>query len=128
MSGVIYDATRVKVCQAFYQICAYGELEKEWVDELWSGIISHQELYKELIYYIEHHTFKDSLKVSGYSLSDLYVWQMNKYNLIQDTGKNSESCNKERMAMRAFHTMQKLLKNPAEYVKRLEDGKGMDLF
>lgn len=128
MQGIIYDATRVKVCQAFYQICDYGELSREWADELWMDILSQNRLYEELVYYIEHHTFLDRLKVEGYSLCDLYVWQMNRYNLIKDTGKNPRTCNKEKMAMQAFRTMAELIKNPGEHLKKLEYGQGTDRF
>ena len=126
MQGILYDATKVKVCQAFYDICSYAELPPRWTDELWMDILSRKQIYRELIYYIEHHTFLDELKVCGYSLCDLYVWQMNRYNLIKDTGKNSRTCNKEKMAMQAFRTMVDLMENPEVYRKRLEEGQGTD--
>lgn len=126
MQGILYDATKIKVCQAFYEICDYAELSREWANGMWVDILSNRQLYKELTYYIEHHTFLDEMKVCGYSLCDLYVWQMNRYNLIKDTGKNSRTCNKEKMAMLAFGTMMNLLKNPEEYRKRLEEGQGTD--
>ena len=126
MKGILYDATRVKVCQAFYQICEYAELPEKWADDLWGEIMPRKELYNELVYYIEHHTFLDQLKVSGYSFCDLYVWQMNRYNLIRDTGKNPRTCNKEKMAMQAFKTMSELLKDPGQNLKKLEYGQGTD--
>ncbi|MDE6201891.1 MAG: hypothetical protein K2O16_06965 [Lachnospiraceae bacterium] len=126
MQGILYDATKVKVCQAFYDVCNYAELPSQWADELWMDILSRKQIYKELVYYIEHHTFLDELKVCGYSLCDLYVWQMNRYNLIKDTGKNSRTCNKEKMAMQAFRTMVDLMENPEVYRKRLEEGQGTD--
>ncbi len=126
MQGILYDATKVKVCQAFYDICNYAELPAQWTDELWMDILSRKPVYRELIYYIEHHTFLDELKVCGYSLCDLYVWQMNRYNLIKDTGKNSRTCNKEKMVMQAFRTMVDLMEDPEVYRKRLEEGQGTD--
>ena len=79
-----------------------------------------------MVYYLEHRTFMDKLKIEGYSLSDLYVSQMDKYNLVREIGKNPRSCNKERMVMRAFRTMLDMQENPAEYVKRLKEGRGED--
>ena len=126
MQGILYDATKVKVCKAFYEICDYAGLSREWADGLWLEIISRQQVYEELVYYIEHHTFSDRLKVCGDSLCDLYVWQMNRYNLIKDIGKNPRTCNKEKMAMQAFGTMVELLKNPQETARKLEYGQGTD--
>ena len=71
MQGIVYDATKIKVCQAFYEICDYAELSREWADALWKDILSKGQIYEELIYYIEHHTFMDKLKVCGYTLCDL---------------------------------------------------------
>lgn len=126
MPGIIYDTSMVKICEAFYQICDYAEFEREWSDDLWMDIITSGPVLEELIYYIENHTFLDKLKVLGYSMCDLYVWQMSRYNLIQDIGKNSGSCNKERMVMKAFRTMINMVKAPEKYRKRLERGEGMD--
>ena len=126
MQGIVYDATRVKVCKAFYEICDYAEFARERTDALWMEILSRKQVYRELVYYIAHHTFSDQLKVCGYGLCDLYVWQMNRYNLIKDTGKNPRTCNKEKMAMQAFETLVALIKNPQENLKKLEYGQGKD--
>ncbi len=126
MQGIVYDATRVKVCKAFYEICDYAEFARERTDALWMEILSRKQVYRELVYYIAHHTFSDQLKVCGYGLCDLYVWQMNRYNLIKDTGKNPRTCNKEKMAMQAFETLVALIKNPQENLKKLEYGQGTD--
>lgn len=126
MQGILYDATKIKVCQGMYAICEYAQLDKEWADELWKDIVTCKEIYDEFVYYVEHHTFKDQVKVEGYSLSDLYVWQMDKYNLVSEIGKNPGTCNKERMVMKAFRTMIDMMRNPAEFVKRLESGRGED--
>lgn len=126
MPGIVYDATRIRVCQAFYEICDYAEFSRQWADELWKDILIHEQVYAEMVYYIEHHTFLDKMKVCGYSMCDLYVWQMSRYNLIRDAGKNSRTCNKEKMAMQAFRSMVDLLADPEGYRKRLEYGQGMD--
>ena len=126
MKGILYDATKVKVCKAFYEICDYAQLSREWADGLWMEILSRRPLYEELVYYLEHHTFLDQFKVGGYGLCDLYVWQMNRYNLIKDTGKNPRTCNKEKMAMQAFRTMAELLADPEKNLKKLEYGQGTD--
>lgn len=126
MPGILYDASKVKVCQGFYDICEYAEFDREWTDKLWTDIITCRDIYEELVYYIEHHTFMDKMKIRGYSLSDIYVWQMDKYNLVREIGKNPRTCNKEKMVMRAFRTMIDMCRNPDEYVRRLEEGRGED--
>ena len=126
MPNIIYDATKVKVCQGFYAICEYAGLPLSWSDGLSKDILSDGDVYGELVYYIEHHTFQDKVKVEGYGLTDLYVFQMNRYNLIREIGKNTVSCNKEKMVMRAFRDLIDMKRNPAEYLKRLREGRGED--
>ncbi len=126
MPGIVYDASMVKICEAFYQICEYAEFSRDWANELWMDILTSKPVMEELVYYIENHTFLDKCKVLGYSMCDLYVWQMSRYNLIQDTGKNSRTCNKEKMVMKSFRTMIDMVKEPEKYRSRLERGEGMD--
>lgn len=126
MSGIIYDTSKIKACEAFYTICDYAEFDRQWTDELWRDVLIHPPVYEEMVYYLEHHTFEDKVKIEGYSLSDLYVFQMDKYNLVREIGKNPRSCNKERMVMRAFRTLLDMQENPEEYVKRLKEGRGED--
>lgn len=124
--SIVIATSKIKACEFLYELCEYCGYEKEWVDALWIEIVENDDLYKELVYYFENHTFLDELKVKGYSLSDLYVFQMSKYNLIREIGKNPVECNKERMVMNSFRMMIDMIKNPETYVQRIEEGKGND--
>ncbi len=125
--GILYDARKVKALGFLLDICEYAGLSEEWADELWGMMLDKPELYEEFVYYAEHHTFKDEMKVAGYALSDLYVWQMDKYNLIREIGKNPTTCNKETIVMNAFMVLGHMVDDPQTYVKRIESGRGNDL-
>lgn len=127
MSGnIIISTSKIRVCEFFYELCDFCGYDREWTDSLWGDIIADEPVYEELAYYADHHTFRDVLDVCGYSLSDLYVFQMDKYNLIREIGKNPPECNKERMVLNAFRMMADMKTDPAEYVKRLQEGRGED--
>lgn len=126
MSGILYDARKVMALEGFMSLCEYAGKSKEWMEELWEKMIADSALMKEFMYYIDHHTFLDEYRCEGYSMTDLYVWQMSRYNLIRDIGKNTSACNKESMVLNSFATMAALVENPAEYKKRLSEGQGMD--
>ena len=126
MAGIVYDARRIK---AYEGLLAVGEIAgqpKEWCDMLWGEIIVAPELLEELIYYLEHHCLTEKVKCCGYRMRDLYVWQMNRYNIIGDSGKNTDTCNKDRMVLKAFYDMAQMKKSPDEYIKKLTLGRGMD--
>ena len=127
MSGNIIIATsKIKAFETFCTLCRQNGYEDAWIDALWGDIITDEDMYAELVYFLSNHTLKDSVKIAGYSLSDLYVFQMNKYNLIREIGKNPRECNKERMVLNAFRMMIDMKSDPETYVKRLEEGKGED--
>lgn len=126
MKGILYDARKVKAYEGLLALGEYAGQGKEWTDVLWADLLAVPGLYAELIYYLENHGFKDEFNFRGYSLTDLYVWQMDRYNLIRDLGKNTSECNKETMVLRSFRTMVDLMHNPEEYLRRFSEGRGMD--
>lgn len=126
MNGIVYDARRLMAYEGFVALGEYAEKDKDWLDRLWSELVQNEGLMGEFMYYLDHHTLKDEVKCRGYSLTDLYVWQMGRYNLIRDIGKNTSCCNKESMVLGAFRTMLDFQRDPDTYERRLTEGKGMD--
>ena len=126
MAGILYDARRIK---AYEGLMALGELaceSRQRCDAIWEDLIFDLELIEELVFYLEHHYLMDKVHCAGYGLIDLYIWQMNQYNLIRESGKNTAACNKDKMVLHAFRDMIDMKKEPATYVKRLTMGRGMD--
>lgn len=126
MSGIIYGTEKIRAYDGLVRLCEYAGCTEAWCDGLWSVMLSDKELYDEFVYYLEHHMPLDAMKVCGYSLTDLYVWQMEKYNLQRDSGKNTAQCNKEAMILQAFRSMADMKQNPEFFLRRLNDGAGMD--
>ena len=125
-ANIIIATAKIKACDFFYDLCESCGYEKEWADALWGDIISDDEIFSELVYYMAHHTLKDSVNVCGYSLTDLYVFQMDRYNLVREIGKNTAECNKERMVLNAFRMLVDMKADPETYLRRLEEGRGED--
>ncbi|MCI5953835.1 MAG: hypothetical protein MRZ49_04545 [Lachnospiraceae bacterium] len=126
MNGIIYDARRIRAYEALLALGEYAGKDREWLDMLWEGLVSDEAQMKEFMYYLDHHTFCDEDVCNGYCLSDLYVWQMDRYNLVRDIGKNTECCNKEAMVLNAFWTMLRFKDDPATWLRRISAGEGMD--
>ena len=125
MNGIVYDARRIRAFEGILALGEYAGKEESWISRLWEGLVMDEEMMKEFMYYLDH-TLLDQVKCRGYALTDLYVWQMDRYNLIRDVGKNTSCCNKEAMVLNAFQTMLEMKKDPDTYVKRLTEGTGMD--
>ena len=126
MAGMVISTEKIKVYENLKYLCEFARLDMAFCDALWADVATDAGLYRELLYYMENHTFLDEVRQEGYSLSDVYVWQMNRFNLFHDEGKNSFQCNKERMVLKAFRTMIDMRLKPAEYVRKFKEGPGMD--
>ena len=126
MSNIIITTSKIKVCEYMYELCDFCGYTKEWADELWTNIIMDDGLYEEFVYYLTNHTLMDKICVEGYSLTDLYFFQMNKYTLLTEIGRNPVECNKDRMVLNAFKMMAGMMQDPETYIRRIEEGKGED--
>ena len=128
MATIIFDARRVKGYEYLKELCAYADRDETFRENLWKELATDGELMKEFAYYADHQTLLDEMKCEGYALTDLYVWQVERYNLMQDYGKNGADCNKVAMVLDSLYMMAQLKKNPQEYVKRQNGSLGMDRF
>ena len=126
MSHIIFDSGKIKAYESLKMLCEYTGKSLEWCDGLWKDILTDHELYEEFVYYLEHHALADNMRVEGYSLIDFYVWQMERYNLASDSGKNTTACNKEEMVLQSFKAIAEMKRNPEYYKRKLNDGSGMD--
>ncbi|MDE6909403.1 MAG: hypothetical protein K2P44_02875 [Lachnospiraceae bacterium] len=126
MAGIVYDARRIKAYEGFLALGEIADETRAWCDALWEELVFWPELLEELVFYLEHRCLMDKVRCEGYGLTDLYIWQMNRYNLIGDSGKNTDACNKDRMVIHAFRDMVEMNKDPAPYVRKLTMGRGMD--
>lgn len=126
MNNIILSNGKLKAYEGFMALGEYASREPEWLNALWEKIVLNDALLEEFIFYLEHHTFYDKMDCMGYTMSDIYVFQMNRYNLVRDSGKNTSACNKECMVLNAFYDMSCMLENPDKYIRRLTGGSGMD--
>lgn len=127
MSGIIYDARRVKAYNCIQELGNLTGKPQAYIDELWKSMVIHGDLMKEFVYYLDNHTFLDDIKVEGYGLTDLYMWLIRQYNVKVDYGKNGEGCDKEALVLDTFWHMVKMKEQPDTYVKLLEDGFGLGM-
>lgn len=126
MANIVLDGSKIKVYGILQNLCDYCNEKDSWCDELWGYMLQNDELYEEFIYFIVNRSLMGKMNVEGYTLIDLYVKQIDMYNVRNDLGKNPIFCMKEDMVLRSFLMMGRLLEAPETYKKKLEDGFGMD--
>ena len=126
MANIDLDVSKNKVYFMLQNLCDYCNEKDSWCDELWGYMLQNDELYEEFVYFIVNRCLMGKMNVEGYTLIDLYVKQIDMYNVRNDLGKNPIFCMKEDMVLRSFLMMGRLLEAPETYKKKLEDGFGMD--
>ena len=126
MANIVLDGSKIKVYGMLQNLCDYCNEKDSWCDELWGYMLQNDELYEEFVYFRVNRSLMSKMNVEGYTLIDLYVKQIDMYNVRNDLGKNPIFCMKEDMVLRSFLMMGRLLEAPETYKKKLEDGFGMD--
>ena len=126
MANLIIDTTKIKVFENLKYLSETTGKPSAFADSLWESLMKHADLYDEFVFYLENGNIRDGIIFRGYSLIDLYVHRIDCYNIANDTGKNTAACNKESMVLETFKAMADLMDNPDDYIRRLEEGKGMD--
>ncbi len=126
MPNIIIDSEKIKVYECVKEICDSFRKSDEWIEDFWIRMLSNKGVYKEFLHYLEKQEFLCEYKIEGYSIVDIFVWELDHYNLLMDMGKNDGRCNKLEMLLEAFDFMTKMDLDKEKYIKRLQNGQGMD--
>lgn len=124
--SIIYDANKIKVFEATVKICSYTKKPEAWTMEFWGELLLHPQIYEEFVYYLTNNELLGKFAIGGYTILDLFIWQMDRYQLLIDSGKNDMRCSKEDFILNAFYHMCKMGEDLEGYKKKLDSAEGMD--
>lgn len=124
---ILFDARRVKTYECLKQLCESVGKQEEFAENLWLEMLSDEGLMGEFMYYLDNHSLFGQLECKGYTLNDLYFYNMRQFEMMQDVGKNYSDCDKEELVLDTFMDMAGMKKDPDRYIKKLSEGLGMDL-
>ena len=60
MANIIYDARKIKLMEAVKELSDLVGNSDEWFNSFWSLVMENENIYEELLYYIDHHERKKS--------------------------------------------------------------------
>ena len=127
MQSVIVASEKLKLYGELDRLCKYVGYTDEWRDAFWQSLLENADVYEEFLYYMEHQDFLDKASVQGYTLTDLFIWEMRKYNVRRDRSKNGPECDKHAMLLETFDTMMKMKRDQAKMQWSMEMNNGMDV-
>lgn len=124
MQPIIVSSEKLKYYEEIRRLCEYAGYEQVWCDRFWKDLLQDEGIYKELLYYLEHQDFLGEYQVNGFTVLDIFVWQMRRYNVRVDRGKNGPDCDKMAMLLETFRYMMdmKNTDNQAEWSMEMKNG------
>lgn len=105
MGNIIIASEKLKLFDLVEKWAEYAGYSKEWADDFWQDLLLNNEVYEEFLYYVDHEDFLCKYAYNGQYITDIFIWEMRKYNIKTDRGKNYADCDKVEMVLNAFRTM-----------------------
>lgn len=107
-------------------LCSYAGADEAFFRDFWERLISDEEIYEEFVYYLEHQDFLCKVKIEGYGLVDLMIFQIDHFRAVMDQDVSDMRLNKDKMLLMAFNSLLQMRKNPAPFVKMMQGQTGTD--
>ena len=107
-------------------LCMDCGKDKEFLDELFRRLEEIPELYEEFRYFYENDDFLCKYSVSGMTVTDILIWQIDRFKAALDEGKFGLKYDKSEMVLMAFYTMYDVSKDPVKYLAHFREETGTD--
>lgn len=118
---------RAETVIAFVQsLCQYAGEDETFAKGFWERLRADEEIYQELVYYMEHGNFACKAKIRGYTVVDVMVWQMDHFKARLDRDNSGTRQNGDRMLLLAFDTLLNMRLEPEKYIQKMAGETGTD--
>ena len=107
-------------------LCEQADEEDGVLEEFWNRVSVYPEILKEFEYYRTNNDFLCELTVSGITVADILVWQIDRFKAAIDEGKFALKYNGPHMVLGAFYTMADVIEHPEKYANRFRSETGTD--
>ena len=107
-------------------LCFYAGEGQAFFERFFPELCASQPVYREFIYYLENRDFLCEYQISGYTIVDIMVWQMDHFKAQLDRGHDDMKQNGDKMLLMAFDTMLKMEKQPEKYISLMQSETGTD--
>lgn len=128
MNSLVIAGEKIKLYDFLRNLCHETGYSEEWCDEFWEDLLLNQAVYREFLYWADNDDFLLGCKVGGNTVIDILVWEMRKYNVRTDRGRNGSDCDKKAMVLESFREMLSSYKDGARLECSMENRNGMDQF
>ena len=124
--SIIIASEKLKLYEIVENWAEYAGYSDEWKDEFWQDLLLNQDVYEEFLYYVDNNDFLCKYSYNGQFITDIFIWEMRKFNIKTDRGKNYADCDKAEMVLNAFRTMLDMKENGDHIIDAMENKNGAD--
>lgn len=110
-----------------HRLCQFGNEDEAFYQNFITELTPHEDIIRELTYYMNHGDFLGEASVAGYSVMDILVWQIDHFKSHMDRGEYDMESNPDRMVLLAFDTLLKMKQNPTDTKLAIQGETGTDL-
>lgn len=107
-------------------LCEYAGADREFLADFWERLTADDEIYEEFVYYLEHQDFLCKVKIEGYGLVDLMIYQIDHFRAVMDQDVADMRLNKDKMLLMAFNSLLQMRRNPEPFVRAMQGTTGTD--
>lgn len=118
--------TREEVRGFTRKACLDNGFSEGFFEEFWERLLKRDDIYKEYVYYLVKREFLGEVRIEGYQVVDVLIWQMDGFKSKLDRDNYDMKNNEAKMVISAFDTFLKMAEEPEEYVKRMQHDTGTD--
>lgn len=98
----------------------------EYAEDLWTRLRHSAGVLTELSYYHDYGSFLCRYKVSGYTLADILVWQVDHFKAYLDRPDAVNRYRQERLVLKAFDIMLQMEQHPQPFIDKMSGETGTD--
>lgn len=126
MGNIIIASEKLKLFELVKNWAEYAGYTDEWADKFWQDLLLNHDVYEEFLYYVDNNDFLCKYEYNGQYITDIFIWEMRKYNVKTDRGKNYSDCDKTEMVLNAFRTMLNMKDNGGKIINDMQNKNGAD--
>ena len=118
--------TREQIRQVTEEACIASSMEEGFFEQLWDAFLKNDDVYKEYVMYLVKKDFPCEVKICGYTIVDILIWQMDGFKTKLDMDTSKTKRNQTSMVLLAFDTFMKMRENPERYLTHLAEDSGIE--
>ena len=124
--SVIDDAEREKAHLWARELCRYAGADEAFFRDFWERLTADEEIFEEFVYYLEYQDFLYQVKIQGYGLVDLMIFQIDHFKATMDQDVADMRHNKDKMLLMAFNSLLLMRQNPEPFVNMMQTQTGTE--